>query len=185
MIVDPAGAELEVLEGDEGEVEVGRHRDVGGELLRTTIAEAGCRRPAVTVAPDAPVEKVLALMRAKKVSAAVVVERKKAKRVVGIFTERDLVNRALPARGFAKAKVEKFMTPGPETLRPKDPVAYALNKLSVGKFRHVPLVDGAGRAAGMVTAGDLLEYLVELCPEEVLNLPPEPELAIHPVADGD
>jgi CBS domain-containing protein len=185
MIVDPGGEELEVLEGDEGEVEVGRHRDVGGELLRTPISEAAFRRPAVSVPPDAPVEKALALMRTKKVSAVVVVERKKTRRVVGIFTERDLVNRALPARGWAKARVEKFMTREPETLRPKDPVAYALNKMSVGKFRHVPLVDAAGRAAGMITAGDLLEYLVELCPEEILNLPPEPDLAIHRTADGD
>lgn len=185
MIVDPGGEELEVLEGDEGEVEVGRHRDVGGALLATPISEVVGRRPAVAVPPDAPVEKALALMRAKKVSAVVVVERKKAKRVVGVFTERDLVNRALPARGWAKAKVEKFMTPAPETLRAKDPVAYALNKMSVGRFRHVPLVDAQGRPAGMITAGDLLEYLVELCPEEILCLPPEPELAIHKAPDGD
>ena len=185
MIVDPGGDELEVLEGDEGEPEVGRHRDVGGELLRAAISEVASRRPAVTVPPDAPVEKALALMRARKVSAVVVVERKKARRVIGVFTERDLVNRALPARGWAKAEVRRFMTPDPETLRPSDPVAYALNKMSVGGFRHVPLVDAAGRAAGMITAGDLLGYLVELCPEEVLNLPPEPQLAFHPRAEGD
>jgi CBS domain-containing protein len=77
------------------------------------------------------------------------------------------------------------MTPAPETLRPKDPVVYALNKMSVGRFRHVPLVDDAGRAAGMITAGDLLEYLVELCPEEILNLPPEPQLALHRTPEGD
>jgi CBS domain-containing protein len=184
MIVDPGVEELEVLEGDESELEVGRHRDVGGELLRTPIADVA-RRPAVTVPPDATVERALALMRGRKVSAVVVVERRKARRVVGIFTERDLVNRALPVRGFAKAPVERFMTKAPETLRRKDPVVYALNKMSVGAFRHVPLVDDAGRAAGMITAGDLIEYLVELCPEEVLNLPPQPELAEHRTAEGD
>ena len=57
--------------------------------------------------------------------------------------------------------------------------------MSVGGFRHVPLVDAAGRSAGMITAGDLVDLLVELCPEEVLNLPPEPQLAIHPTAEGD
>ncbi len=185
MIADPGGEELEVLEGDEGEPEVGRHHDVGGELLRTPISDVGARRPPATVPPDAPVEKALAVMRASKVSAVLVVERKKARRVVGIFTERDLVNRALPVRGWAKAKVERFMTAAPETLNAKDPVAYALNKMSVGAFRHVPLVDDAGRAAGMITAGDLIEYLVELCPEEVLNLPPEPALAVHPRAEGE
>ncbi len=152
MIVDPGGEELEVLEGDEGEPEVGRHRDVGGELLRTAISDVVGRRPVVTVPPDAPIEKVLAAMRAKKVSAVVVVERRKTRRVVGLFSERDLVSRALPVRGWAKAPVQRFMTPAPETLRPKDPVAYALNKMSVGRFRHVPLVDAAGRSAGMITA---------------------------------
>ena len=57
--------------------------------------------------------------------------------------------------------------------------------MSFGSARHVPFVDDAGRAAGMVTAGDLVEYLVELCPEEILNLPPEPDLALHRSAEGE
>ena len=184
-MVERGGVEdLEVLEGDEGEPEVGRHRDVGSALLQTPLADVR-RAAAVHVAPDAPVQKAVDLMRAKKVSAVVVVERGKARRVVGIFTERDLVNRALPARGWAKAPVSKFMTPGPETLRSKDPVAYALEKMSVGRFRHVPVVDDGGRAAGIVSARDLVDFIVELCPEECLNLPPEPDLALHPRAEGD
>lgn len=185
MIVEPVGAEeAEILEGDEGEPEVGRHRDVGGMLLQTPISDV-VGKQAVTVPPDATVERCLALMRAKKVSAVMVVERKRSKRLLGIFTERDLVNRALPVRGWSKAAVKRFMTPSPETLRRKDPVAYAINKMSVGCFRHVPLVDGDGRPEGMISAGDLLEYLVELCPEEFLNLPPEPDLAIHRRPEGD
>jgi CBS domain-containing protein len=176
--------DLEPLEGDEGEPEVGRHRDVGREILQTPIADVK-RTAAVTVPPDAPVQKAVDLMRAKKVSAVLVVERAKAKRLVGIFTERDLVTRALPARSWARARVDKFMTKAPEALRTKDPVAYAVNKMSVGGFRHVPLVDGAGRPAGILSARDVLDFVVELCPEEILNLPPEPELALHPTPDGD
>jgi CBS domain-containing protein len=115
----------------------------------------------------------------------VVVERKKARRVVGIFTERDLVNRALAVKGYAKAPVSRFMTKDPETLRPADSVAYAINKMSVGRFRHVPLVDDAGRPAGMISIRDIADLIVELCPEEILNLPPEPQLAVHPRPDGD
>jgi CBS domain-containing protein len=77
------------------------------------------------------------------------------------------------------------MTPAPEALRTKDPVAYAINKMSVGRFRHVPIVDDAGRPAGILSARDVLDFIVELCPEEILNLPPEPELALHPTPDGD
>jgi hypothetical protein len=56
--------------------------------------------------------------------------------------------------------------------------------MSVGAYQHVPIVDDAGRAVGMITAGDLIGYLVELCPEEILNLPPEPQLALHPTVEG-
>ena len=176
--------DLEPLEGDEGEPEVGRHRDVGREILQTPIADVK-RSAAVAVPPDAPVQRAVELMRAKKVSAVLVVERTKAKRLVGIFTERDLVNRALPARSWAKARVDKFMTRSPEALRTKDPLAYAVNKMSVGGFRHVPIVDAGGRPAGILSARDVLDFVVELCPEEILNLPPEPELARHPTVDGD
>jgi CBS domain-containing protein len=176
--------ELEPLEGDEGEPEVGRHRDVGRACLQTTVAEVKRGAP-VTIAPDAPVQKAVDLMRSRKVSAVLVVERTKARRLVGIFAERDLVNRALPARGWSKARVDRFMTRSPEALRASDPVAYAINKMSVGGFRHVPVVDDAGRPAGMLSARDVLDFVVELCPEEILNLPPEPELAQHRTPDGD
>ena len=176
--------DLEPLEGDEGEPEVGRHRDVGREILQTAIADVK-RAAAVTVPPDAPVQKAVDLMRARKVSAVLVVERTKAKRLLGIFTERDLVNRALPTRSWARSRVDKFMTKAPETLRLKDPLAYAVNKMSVGGFRHVPLVDDAGRPAGILSARNVLDFVVELCPEEILNLPPEPQLALHPTPDGD
>jgi CBS domain-containing protein len=184
MIETGSIEEGEVLEGDEGEPDVGRHRDVGHALLQTPLADVK-RAAAVSIAPDAPVQKALDLMRTKKTSAVMVVEGTKARRLVGIFTERDLVNRALPARGWAKAPVKKFMTPSPETLRARDPVAYALEKMSVGGFRHVPVVDDAGRPVGIVSARDLVDFIVELCPEEILNLPPEPELALHARPEGE
>ncbi len=184
MITKP-DEELEVLEGDEGEPEVGRHRDVGREILSTRLADLK-RAPAPAVPPGAPVSKAVEIMRKKKVSAVLVVEKRKGKQeLAGIFTERDLVNRALETRGWAKAPVKKFMTPSPETLAPEDPVAYALNKMSVGRFRHVPLLDRDGKPLGIVSIRDLVDFIVELCPEEILNLPPEPELANHPRPEGE
>ncbi|HEX9049049.1 MAG TPA: CBS domain-containing protein [Anaeromyxobacter sp.] len=184
MARDREPFDVEAMEGDEGEPEVGRHRDVGRACLQTSIAEVERTAP-VTVPPDAPVARAVELMRARKVSAVLVVERARARRLVGIFTERDLVTRALPARGWAKARVERFMTRAPEALRARDPIAYAVNKMTLGGFRHVPVVDDAGRPAGMVSAGDVLQFVVELCPEEILNLPPEPELAVHARPEGE
>jgi CBS domain-containing protein len=177
--------DLEVMEGDEGEPEIARQREVGRAFLQTTIAEVK-RSPTVTIAPTATVAKAAELMRKKKVSAVVVVEKKKGQtQLAGIFTERDLVSRALPAKGWQKAPVKKYMTQRPETLKDRDPVAYAVNKMSVGRFRHVPIVDVKGAPAGMISIRDIADFIVELMPEELLNLPPEPELAIHPRPDGD
>jgi CBS domain-containing protein len=173
--------EIEVLEGDEGEPEIGRHRDVGREMLETPLSELK-RAPAVTVAPDATVARAAELMRKKKVSAVLV---KKGAKLVGIFTERDLVSRAMAAKAWSRAPVKKFMTPSPETLTLSDPVAYALNKMSVGRYRHVPLVGADGKPAGVISIRDIVDFIVELCPEEILNLPSQPALALHPTVDGD
>jgi CBS domain-containing protein len=177
---DTAG-EIEVLEGDEGAPEVGRHRDVGREMLETPISDLK-RSPPVTVSPEATVTKALELMRKKKVSSVLV---KKGAKLVGIFTERDLLTRAMQAKNWARAPIKKFMTPSPETLSLADPVAYALNKMSVGRYRHVPLVGKDGKPAGVLSIRDIVDFIVELCPEEILNLPSEPALAIHPTVDGD
>jgi CBS domain-containing protein len=175
--LDPV-EESDVLEGDEGAPEVGRHRDVGREMLETPLSDLK-RAPPVTVSP---VARAVELMRQKKVSSVIV---KKGKNVVGIFTERDLVSRAMTAKAFARAPVKRFMTPSPETLKVSAPVAYALNKMSVGRFRHVVLVKADGSLAGVVSIRDIIDFIVELCPEEILNLPPAPELAIAKTVDGD
>ena len=120
----------------------------------------------------------------RKVSAVMVVERRRPRRLAGIFTERDFLVRSTTVRGLGRVPVGKVMSPAPETLRPADGVAFALNKMAVGRFRHVPVVDSSGAPAGMLTTRDLVDFIVELCPEEVLNLPPEPELAHHPEREG-
>lgn len=172
------------LEGDEGEVVIERHRDVGRAIMETRIEELRFP-PAVVLPSDATVAKAIELMRKKKVGAVVVVAKGKKRKVAGIFTERDLLARVLDRRGYGRLALAKVMTPAPETLRPKDRLAYALNRMSAGRFRHVPLVDDAGKPVGMLSIRDVIDFVVEVIPEAVLNLPPEPQLELHPTAEGD
>jgi CBS domain-containing protein len=120
----------------------------------------------------------------RRVSAVMVVARRSPRRLLGIFAERDLLLGTAGKRGFTRQPVGKVMTGKPETLRPRDGVAYAMNKMAVGRFRHVPVVDAKGVPVGMVTTRDLVDLIVEICPEEILNLPPEPELAIPREREG-
>ena len=80
----------------------------------------------------------------KKISAVMVVEPRKPRRLAGIFTERDFLLRSGALRGLGRVQLKKVMTRDPESLRSSDSVAYALQKMSVGRFRHIPLVDDQG-----------------------------------------
>jgi CBS domain-containing protein len=79
--------------------------------------------------------------------------------VVGIFTERDVLNRIVPDHATLDEPVSQHMTASPQTIDADDSIAYALHMMSVGGFRHLPVADGDGRAAGIVSARDLLRFL--------------------------
>jgi CBS domain-containing protein len=130
-------------------------------------------RPPVTVAPTATVGEVVGILREHRIGCVLVVD---GTRLAGIVTERDLLLKLdLPADPAAPAA--PVMTADPEVLSPDDPIAWALNKMSVGGFRHVPLVDAGGRPVGVVSVKDIVDYLVDCFPNEVLTVPPDPARA--------
>ena len=91
--------------------------------------------------------------------------------VVGIFTERDVLLRIVDrGRNPATLPLSEVMTQEPETLPVTANIAYLLNKMSVGGFRHVPVVDEQGRPVFVVAVRDVLELLVKSFPREILNL---------------
>jgi CBS domain-containing protein len=93
-------------------------------------------------------------------------------RIVGIFTERDLLNKVIGTPIDDQTAVDEFMTPDPKPLNPDDPIAEAIMLMDQGGYRDVPLVDGQGRVAGVITVRHVIDLLAEHFPAEVLNLPP-------------
>jgi len=123
------------------------------------------------------VAEAIRLMQEQHVGCVLVQE---ADCLVGIFTERDVLNKvARSGRDPAQMPVETVMTAEPEALPVDASISFALNLMSEGGFRHLPLVDEAHRPVGMLSVKHVVRYLAELFPEEVLNLPPQPEL-LHP-----
>lgn len=121
------------------------------------------------MAPDAPLSETLQAMRAAAIGCALVCE---GRRVIGMLTERDVLNKIVGAPVDLGAPVRDFMTPDPGTLRPEDTLADAIHFMTDKGFRHVPLVDAEGLDAGIVCAKDLIEYIADHFPAEVVNLPP-------------
>lgn len=76
-------------------------------------------------------------------------------RLVGIFTERDLLTRVVAAgHDPARFPVEKAMTPNPVTIGADAPIREAIRVMDEGSFRCLPVVEG-GRLVGVLTARDL------------------------------
>ena len=80
-------------------------------------------------------------------------------KIIGIFTERDVLNRVLPHRAALEGPVSECMTASPETISLTDSIAYAMHAMSVGGYRHLPIAGAGGEAAGIISARDLLRFL--------------------------
>jgi len=95
--------------------------------------------------------------------------------LVGVFTERDVLTKvAAQEIDVDRTPVRACMTPNPEWLELDDELVYALHRMSVDGYRHIPLVDAQGRPTALVSMRAIVEYLVVLFPQEILNLPPSP-----------
>ena len=121
-----------------------------GELL------GGGALPAV--APSEPVSAAIRAMKETGAAAALVME---ADRLVGIFTERDLLLRVAGAGLLDSTPTAEVMTRGPVTLQPGDCVTWAINRLAFHGFSNLPIVED-GRVVGLLGIRDVLAHLSEV-----------------------
>ena len=70
----------------------------------------------------------------------------------GILTERDILLK-VTGKGYdlQLTTIDEFITPNPEYVSPEDPLAYALNKMYVGGFRNVPVVNDEMYPVGIIS----------------------------------
>ena len=113
---------------------------------------------AITVSPDESVRAALQMMVRERLGCVPVVENGQ---LVGIFSERDALLRIGPHMDTLGDKpVREFMTPEPETLYMDNTIVYALHKMDVGGYRHLPILDKeTNQVAGIISVRDILNYL--------------------------
>jgi CBS domain-containing protein len=159
-------------------------REIRGAILTESI-EALNPKTAVSVRATTPVLEAVRVMNQRKVGCVCVTEPDRGgERLVGIFTERDVLTKAVVQKlDTTKVTVGELMTRDPETLTRRDKIAFALNKMHVGGYRHIPLLDGS-KLSGVISIKDIAEFVVALFPEGVLNVPPDPNLGIPTRPDG-
>jgi CBS domain-containing protein len=148
----------------------GELQEIRGALLNDRIAVLGPAEP-VCLRESATVQEAIERMLARRQAGVLVVDADG--RLIGIFTERDVLTRVMGAGRVARdTLLRDVMTPDPESLRPDDRICYAINRMHAGGFRSLPLVDEAHRPIGIITVNDVVRWLAEIFPEAVLNLRP-------------
>src|SRR5262245_32795779 len=117
-----------------------------------SVRQVMVARP-IQVPPERTVRDVLALMNQHRVGAVLVAD---GGRLLGIFTERDLLLRAATAGdGWGESGVGRWMTPDPLTIGPDAGWEEALATMERRRVRHLPVV-ADGRLVGVVSLRQLM-----------------------------
>ena len=140
-------------------------------LWRDTVQKMDLKPP-VSVPPGESIRASILLMQTQRTGCLFVEEREK---LIGIFTERDLLKRVLGRGADVGAMIQSVMTPNPATARIDEPIGSVLQKFRDGGYRHLPVIDQRGRVVGRVTVSEIVHYMVEHFPKAVYNLPPKPD----------
>jgi CBS domain-containing protein len=143
-------------------------RKLQGALLEDTVQLLAPSEP-LRLTADHSVARAIQAMVENRRAAIVIVD--DADRLIGIFTERDVLTRVIGAGLVARdTLLRDVMTPEPESLRPDDRICLAINRMHAGGFRSLPIVDEAKRPNGIITVNDVVRWLAEIFPEAVLNM---------------
>ncbi|MBI2095935.1 MAG: CBS domain-containing protein [Candidatus Omnitrophica bacterium] len=129
-------------------------------IMTERVSDFISKVPPILVGPKTPIREVIERMQALPTKGCVLVCDDQ-KKLVGIASIRDILLKVagvIQEKDLASTPVEKIMTPRPECLEKDAPLAFALHKMSIGKFRHVPVLDH-GIPIGVVSTRDIIEYL--------------------------
>jgi CBS domain-containing protein len=143
----------------------GEHREAK-MTVSTILADKG--RDVFTIDPGTNLADAAQLLTEKRIGAALILGADR--RVVGIISERDIV-RALAERGAAvlAEPVSQTMTRQVETCNEREPISSIMERMTDGKFRHVPVVE-QGRLVGIVSIGDVVKHRVQQIERETAEM---------------
>ena len=110
-----------------------------------------------TVEPEARLSAAIRILSERRIGAVLVMQKE---RIEGILSERDIV-RVLGERGASvlDEPVSVTMTRKVVSCRPSDTVAGIMEMMTMGKFRHLPVVE-EGKVVGLISIGDVVKWRV-------------------------
>mgnify|MGYP003329054016 FL=1 len=166
----------EGLESDDDEIEMSK-----AVKIQDPISSLGLDQPLV-VELGTNMKNALNLLQQEKQNCLLII---KNESLSGILTERYILLK-VTGKGFDLdlVTVDEFMTENPEVLSPEDPLAYALNKMHIGGFRHVPIVSDLIKPIGLISINDIISVIADYFSMEIINLPPLDRIVDSDMQEG-
>src|SRR5208283_1357140 len=118
----------------------------------------------ISVPPEARITTVLSILADRRIGAVLVLD---GGRLVGVLSERDIVRSLVEhAQETLDLTAAALMTPNPTTATPETSVEQAMELMTNGHFRHLPILDN-GILTGLVSIGDMVKARIDQCQHEV------------------
>lgn len=151
------------------------------DVLKETKIHQILRPKLVMALPSVSLQDALHLMQSERSGYIVIADQNS--KLVGMFTEREVLNDVMRPGVKLTEPVSKFMRKDLHPLKKTDTVGQALEYMNKFSIRHVPLLDDFEQVTGILSIRTIVSYLTELFPTGVLNLPPQAS-QIHHTAEG-
>jgi CBS domain-containing protein len=124
-----------------------------------------------TITPEATVYEATAKMNQHKLGALAVVHREDGRRIIGMFTERDVLRRVVAQLRYADlVVVGEVMTDDIVTATPDMLIEQAAAIMQDRRVRHLPVVDAEDRLVGMISIGDINAWHVQRANDTIHEL---------------
>ena len=160
------------------EMEIMNERDEGPKVLNaetfsTLIKDVVPLEGVRSLGLETTIAEAVEIMQKNKIGSVLITNKEGI--LKGIVTERDILMKVTGLITDLKGtQITHIMTPDPVTLFEDDKIAYVMNNMHVGRFRHVPIIDDVGKPIGIVSIRDVVDFVLDYFPEEITNITSEP-----------
>ena len=115
-----------------------------------------CPRAPICFPPTASVRDVLKEMSTRQIGCILV---EQDAQLLGVFSERDALTKVAGDPANLSRPVADFMTRNPMTATKTDSIGFVLQAMDLGGYRHIPIVNSANIAVGIISTRDILRFL--------------------------